>query len=111
MAVQLTRREYLSASATVLATTGFLKTGKKKSAAASIPPVAAKITGKEPWVNFEEYRQIIVSPEVNTPEPFKGFGGLLWMARGLPASKRRPVCDFLSRLLPRFLDHPHGHAS
>ena len=75
MAVQLTRREYLSTSATVLGTTAFLKPGQKKSAAASLPSVSALITGNEPRVNFEEYRQIIVSPEVNTPEPFKGFGG------------------------------------
>ena len=75
MAVQLTRREYLSTSATVLGTAAFLKPGQKKSAAASLPSVSALITGKEPRVDFEEYRQIIVSPEVNTPEPFKGFGG------------------------------------
>ena len=108
MAVHLTRRECLSASATVFATTAFLKPGKRKSAAASLPSVAAVITGKEPRVNFEDYRQIIVSPEVNTPEPFQG---LLWMADGLPAAQWRPVRDLLGRLLPRFLAHPLGHAS
>ena len=75
MAVRLTRREYLSTSATALAATGFGRAEKKKSAAASIPPVEAVITGGEPRVDFEKYRKIVVSPDVNPPEPFHGFGG------------------------------------
>ena len=75
MAVQLTRREYLSASATALTTTSLARAGKKKSAAASIPPVEALITGDGPRVDFSKYGQIIVSPDVNPPEPFRGFGG------------------------------------
>ena len=111
MAVQLTRREYLSTSAAALATTGIVRSGKKKSAAASIPPVEALITGDEPKVDFEKYRKIIVSPDVNPPEPFRGFRRLLWVADGVPAAERRPVRDLLSRLLARFLAHPLGHAS
>ena len=45
MAVQLTRRAVLSTSAVAWATTGLVGAGKKKSAAASIPPVEALITG------------------------------------------------------------------
>ena len=75
MAVQLTRRDVLSTSVAALATTGLAGAGKKKSAAASIPPVMALITGDEPRVDFEKYRKIIVSPDVNPPEPFRGFGG------------------------------------
>ena len=75
MGVQLTRRQYLSASATALATAGLVRAGKTKSTAASIPPVDALITGDGPRVDFEKYRQIIVSPDVNPPEPFPGFGG------------------------------------
>ncbi len=75
MPVQLTCREVLPTSAAALATTGLVGAGKKKSAAASIPPVEALITGGEPKVDLEKYRKIIVSPDVSPPEPFHGFGG------------------------------------
>ena len=75
MSFRLTRREVLSVSATGLATTGFARASKGKPAAASIPPVEAVITGDEPRVDFEKYRKIVVSPDVNPPEPFHGFGG------------------------------------
>ena len=73
MGVQLTRRQYLSTSATALATTGLVRAGKTKSAAASIPPVEALITGDGTRVDFEKYRQIIVSPDVNPRSPFAGL--------------------------------------
>ena len=75
MSFRLTRREVLSVSATGLATAGFARASKGKPAAASIPPVEAVITGGEPRVDFEKYRKIVVSPDVNPPEPFHGFGG------------------------------------
>ena len=75
MAVRLTRREYFSTPVTALAATGFGRADKKKSPAAFIPPVEALITGEEPQVDFEDYRKIIVSPGVNPPEAFPGFGG------------------------------------
>lgn len=75
MSFRLTRREVLSVSATGVTTAGFARARKGKPAAASIPPVEAVITGGEPRVDFEKYRKILVSPDVNPPEPFHGFGG------------------------------------
>ena len=75
MSFRLTRRAVLSVSATGLATAGFARASKGKPGAASIPPVKALITGDEPMVDFEKYRKIAVSPDVNPPEPFHGFGG------------------------------------
>ena len=75
MSFRLTRREVLSVSATGLAAAGFARASSGKPAAASIPPVEAVITDDEPRVDFEKYRKIVVSPDVNPPEPFHGFGG------------------------------------
>ena len=39
------------------------------------PPVAMKIVQAQSAGDASEFRQILVSPTVNTPEPFEGFGG------------------------------------
>ena len=44
-------------------------------AESEIPLVDMKIVGAENPKDFHKYRKILVSPTVNTPEPFEGFGG------------------------------------
>ena len=44
-------------------------------AESEIPLVDMNIVGDEEPKDFQKYRKILVSPTVNTPEPFEGFGG------------------------------------
>ena len=44
-------------------------------ASENAPVVRIKIVKTKEVTGFNEYRKILVSPKVNTPEPFQGFGG------------------------------------
>ena len=43
--------------------------------AEAVPTVKMQIVDADPADDFDRYRKILVSPTVNTPEPFQGFGG------------------------------------
>ena len=43
--------------------------------AAHAPLAATRVVEVPPVTDYDRYRRIVVSPEVNTPAPFRGFGG------------------------------------
>ncbi|OHB78960.1 MAG: hypothetical protein A2V98_03535 [Planctomycetes bacterium RBG_16_64_12] len=49
--------------------------GAASAAAQEFEPVAAKVVEAGTTGDFNQFRQILASPSVNTPEPFQGFGG------------------------------------
>jgi hypothetical protein len=68
-------RPFLSVTSLVLTCAGVIPLKIATARASDGVHVSMKIVDSETRENFDQFRKILVSPTVNTPEPFRGFGG------------------------------------